>query len=91
MKKQKVSCICFFIVGKLKISGKKLKTWLERKANINLPIELKNILFSSSAHVIVSYLITIAKYYIYKSKFNTKNINIKGFDKTGLSPPVFLY
>ena len=67
-------------MGKLKNSGKNLKTWLERKANINLQIDLMNILFSSSAQVIVIYLITVAKHYIYKSKFITKNISIKGFE-----------
>ena len=70
----------FFHCGKAEEFWKKLKIWLERKANINLQIDLKNILFSSSAQVIVSYLITVAKYYIYKSKFNTKNISIKGFE-----------
>ena len=70
----------FFHCGKVEEFWKNLKIWLERKANINLQIDLKNILFSSSAQVIVSYLITVAKYYIYKSKFNTKNISIKGFE-----------
>ena len=67
-----------FHCGKVEEFWKNFKIWLERKANINLQIGLKNILFSSSAQVIVSYLITAAKYYIYESKFNMKNTSIKG-------------
>ena len=50
----------------------KFKNMVRKKSHIYLQIYLKNFLFSSSAQVIVSYLFTVAKYYIYKSKFNTK-------------------
>ena len=59
---------------------KNLKKWLERKANINLQVDLKNILFSSPAQPFLSYMITVAKYYTYKSKFHLKNLSIKGFE-----------
>ena len=59
---------------------KNLKQWFERKANINLQIDLKNIIFSSPSQVLSSYILTVAKYYIYKSKFYKKEVNLKGFE-----------
>ena len=59
---------------------KNLKQWFERKANINLQIDLKNIIFSSPSQILSSYILTVAKYYIYKSKFYKKEINLKGFE-----------
>ena len=59
---------------------KTLKIWLERKSNIKIRIVLKEIIFSSPAQALLSYIITIAKYYIYKSKFYLKNLSIKGFE-----------
>ena len=35
---------------------------------------------SSPAQALLSFIITIAKYYIYKSKFYLKNLSIKGFE-----------
>ena len=57
-----------------------LKIWLEQKASIYLHIDLKTIMFSKSTQALLSYLITVAKYYIYKSKFYSKNLCIKGFE-----------
>ena len=57
-----------------------LKRWLEEKANINLQIDLKNIIFSSPSQVLLSYIITVAKYYIYKCKFYKKTLSLKGFE-----------
>ena len=37
-------------------------------------------MFSKSTQALLSYLITVAKYYIYKSKFYSKNLCIKGFE-----------
>ena len=59
---------------------KTLKIWLERKSNINIQIVLKEIIFSSPVQALLSYIITVAKYYIYKSKFYLKNVSIKGFE-----------
>ena len=52
---------------------KLLKIWLERKSNIKTRIVLKEIIFSSPVQALLNYIITIAKYYIYKSKFYLKN------------------
>ena len=57
-----------------------LKRWLGEKANINLQIDLKNIIFSSPSQVLLSYIITVAKYYIYKCKFYKKTLSLKGFE-----------
>ena len=56
------------------------KIWLERKANINLQVDLKNILFSSTPRAFLSYFFTVAKYFIYNSNFNLKKWSIKGFE-----------
>ena len=69
-----------FYCGKVVEFWKNLKTWLIRKANIDLQVEIKNILFSSPSQALLSYLITVAKYYIYKSKFNMKMLSIRGFE-----------
>ena len=57
-----------------------LKTWLQRTTNITLQIDLKKIIFSYPAQPLVSYFITAAKYFVYKSKFFTKNLSIKSFE-----------
>ena len=49
---------------------KTLKTWLERKSNINIQIVLKEKMCSSPAQALLSYMITIAKYYILVSNEN---------------------
>ena len=69
-----------FYCGKVVEFWKNFKTWLARTANINLQVEIKNILFSSHSQALLSYLITVAKYYIYKSKFHMKMLSIKGFE-----------
>ena len=69
-----------FHCGKVVEFWKTLKIWLERKANINLQVDLKNILFSSPPQAFLSYFITVAKYFIYKSKFYLKALSIKGFE-----------
>ena len=69
-----------FYCGKVVEFWKNFKTWLARKANFNLQVEIKNILFSSHSQALLSYLITVAKYYIYKSKFHMKMLSIKGFE-----------
>ena len=45
-----------------------------------MQIDLKSILFLSTAQSFLSYIITIAMYYIYKSKFHIKKLSIKGFE-----------
>lgn len=45
---------------------KDLKTWLERKSNIKIKINLKSFLFSSTTEAFLNHIITIAKHYIYK-------------------------
>ena len=37
-------------------------------------------IFSSPAHALLSYIITVAKYYIFERKFYLKNLSIKGFE-----------
>ena len=69
-----------FHCGTVEKFWKTLKIWLERKSNINFQIILKEIIFSSPAQALLSYIITISKYYIYKSKFYLKNLSIKGFE-----------
>ena len=39
-----------------------------------------NIIFSSPSQVLLSYIITVAKYYIYKCKFYKKTLSLKGFE-----------
>ncbi|MCG7876955.1 MAG: zinc-binding domain-containing protein [Candidatus Thiodiazotropha endolucinida] len=57
-----------------------LKNWLQLNGNINLNITDKNIVFAwPHESDLISYLIIIAKYYIYKTKFKSKQLSIQGF------------
>ena len=64
-KKRKPLHIYFSALGRLSNFGKIKKIWLERKANINLQVDLKNILSSSPLSGFLSYFITFAEYFIY--------------------------
>lgn len=57
-----------------------LQQWLRRNANYNLNIEKKNIIFPAASQILINYIIIVAKYYIYKSKFYLKKVSIKGFE-----------
>lgn len=70
----------FFHCQKVTEFWASLKLWLERKANINMQVDLKNILFSSPTQVFLSYMLTVAKYFIYKNKFYKKSLDLKGFE-----------
>ena len=57
-----------------------LKNWLQLNGNINLSMTDKNIIFAwPHESSLISYLIIIAKYYIYKTKFLSKHLSIQGF------------
>ena len=56
--------------------------WLLRKFNINIKLSRKNIIFSTAENnrdVIINHLITLGKYYIYKTKFFQQNLNLSAF------------
>ena len=65
---------------KVKAFWNTLKNWLQLNGNINLSITDKNIIFAwPHESSLISYLIIIAKYYIYKTKFLSKHLSIQGF------------
>ena len=56
--------------------------WLLSKFNININLSRKNIIFSSAENnrdVIINHLITLGKYYIYKTKFYQQNLSLSAF------------
>ena len=57
-----------------------LKLWLQPNGNVNLNITDKNIIFAwPQESSLISHLMIIAKYYIYKTKFVSKQLSIQGF------------
>ena len=67
---------------KLEISGKNVKAGFLRKFNININLNRKNISFSITENnrgIIINHLITLGKYYIYKTKFYQQNLNLNAF------------
>ena len=71
----------FFECEKAKQFWNLFKEWLNRVANITVDVNNeKMILFSwHKRNLILNYLLDVAKYYIYKSKFAQENISILGF------------
>ena len=70
----------FYYCEKVKTFWADLKTWLEIKANIILQLTVKNLLFSKQAHnVLLNYLLLLAKYHIYRTKFFTNQISMENF------------
>ena len=70
----------FLTCPKVKLFWNELKTWLHANINLEISLEDREILFSySGKKELVNYLYVLAKYFIYQSKFFTRNININGF------------
>ena len=54
---------------------------IERKINTEFGLSSRNNIFSAfSKCTLLKYLTILAKYYIYKNKFYTKNLCISGFE-----------
>ena len=60
-----------------------LRLWLQRHANLTTDIvNHKNFIFSWHKEYSVSnYLLVVAKYYIYKTKFTSRHLNMAGFQQ----------
>ena len=57
-----------------------LKTWLTTNINLEILLEDRNILFACGGKTeLVNYIYGLAKYYIYKNKFASRNLSIQGF------------
>ena len=57
-----------------------LKTWLTTNINLEISLEDRNILFAYGGKTeLVNYIYGLAKYYIYKNKFASRNLSIQGF------------
>ena len=72
----------FLTCAKVQEFWNSLKTWLYENANINVNIEKRNIIFSyQGRNSLINYILVLAKYYIYKTKFisTDKNLNIHAF------------
>ena len=70
----------FYYCEKVNVFWADLKTWLEKQANITLQLTIKNVLFSKQAHnILVNYLLLLAKYYIYRTKFFSNQISIENY------------
>ena len=62
----------FYFCETVKTFWADLKNELEKQANITLQLTVKNILFYKQAHnVLVNYLLLLANYHIYRTKFFT--------------------
>ena len=65
---------------KVKEFGDDLKVWLQTHANLIINISDKNLIFSwQKEKSFMNYLLVVAKYYIYKTKFTSRRFNIAGF------------
>ena len=70
----------FYYCRKVKSFWAELRTWLELKADITLQLTVKNILFSKQGHNdLLNYLILLAKYHIYRTKFFINQISFENF------------
>ncbi|MCU7800660.1 MAG: hypothetical protein KZQ70_11060, partial [gamma proteobacterium symbiont of Lucinoma myriamae] len=57
-----------------------LRKWLQRQANLILEVSDKNVIFSwQKEKSLVNHISVLAKYYIYKSKFTSKHLNLVSF------------
>ena len=63
---------------KSKCFGINLKIWLSNNANIRIALENKIILFAhQDNNILKSYMLVLAKYYIYANKFYKKELSIE--------------
>ena len=70
----------FLTCPKVRTFWIELKTWLTTNINLEISLEDREILFSHGDQTeLVSYIHGLAKYYIYKNKFVSRNISIQGF------------
>lgn len=70
----------FFNCNKVQKFWSDLQHWLERAANIKLQLTVQNIIFSQhDQNVLLNYVLILAKYYIYRTKFFSNSINIRTF------------
>ena len=57
-----------------------LKTWLTTNINLEISLDDRKILFTYGGKTeLVNYISGLAKYYIYKNKFVSRNLGIQGF------------
>ena len=65
---------------KVKMFWDKLKIWLCNNANIRIALENNNILFAyQDNNILKSYILVLAKYYIYANKFYKTELSIDRF------------
>ena len=66
--------------GRVKRFWQDLRQWLLSVANITLILEEKSILFSyQGKNQLVNYILTLAKHYIYKTKFFVNELDVNIF------------
>lgn len=56
-----------------------LRNWLQTHADITFQLSAKDIIFSQTKNVLLSYILVLAKYYIYKTKFFSHQVNTQIF------------
>ena len=57
-----------------------VKTWLTTNINLEIRLEDRKIFFAYGGKTeLVNYIYGLAKYYIYKNKFGSRNLSIQGF------------
>lgn len=70
----------FLECNRVKEFWDRLKMWMNVNVNLNLILEDRNILFSTqNNNELISYILLLAKYYIYKNKFVNKQLSIPAF------------
>lgn len=70
----------FVECDKVKRFWQELRQWLLSVSNLSLMLEEKNILFSyQGKNQLINYIFTLAKHYIYKTKFYTNELDINAF------------
>lgn len=70
----------FYYCNKVKEFWSDLQKWLETKADITLYVTVKSVIFSKqSQNDLINYILLLAKYYIYRTKFFTNLVRIETF------------
>ena len=65
---------------KIKMFWDNIKIWLSNNANIRIALENKNTLFAyQDNNILKSYILVLAKSYIYANKFYKKELSIDRF------------
>ena len=72
----------FIHCEKVKEFWSSLQTWLEAHSSISLQLTTKNLVFSRQAQRrqdLLNYILVLAKYFIYKTKFYTNTLRLENF------------